>query len=346
MRRPKLTCILASLASHLESDTEDLEGFNSIIKAQARTAPSIKSNQLSARCCLKGDIGHATKSQSSMPVRELMKVGQRMMDELHPFATSRKALKNVMSAKGRFSHATPLTNVASPVEVHKTMSLCDPMSYPDVKSDAKLNWASAHNKLFNREMKKYKPFQIMMFIGELTVGSYLFMPADNCRSVFFFVKWQIQPDGRLTAVLPLSSISSVDVFMSYFDVAHADGYESPLSVRVWETDWKSFKSSGVGDQLSMYAKAPGPDCVTTSCFDVVPGRRYATTERVRRLGNDAMEALLDEDNGEIAEDLRAAYAIGSTTLESELERVIESERADIGERDVDKREDSNCFLLK
>ena len=78
MGRPKLAAILTSLGHHMHMETEDIEGYNSLVKAHARQAPSIGANLLNARINLKADCGHVVgkSRRSSSSSREILKLGE------------------------------------------------------------------------------------------------------------------------------------------------------------------------------------------------------------------------------------------------------------------------------
>ena len=78
--RPKLALVITSIGHHLHIETEDIEGYNSLVKGHARQAPSIGADLLNARINLKADCGHIVRNsqshQKSASVREALKLGE------------------------------------------------------------------------------------------------------------------------------------------------------------------------------------------------------------------------------------------------------------------------------
>ncbi len=92
--RPKLFFALYSLFMMLDIDTEDCESWNSLVKIQARAAPQITAELMSARVNMKCHCGHSTALDSKRSVKEVMKSGGSFLHALlKPFAEGRSAAK-------------------------------------------------------------------------------------------------------------------------------------------------------------------------------------------------------------------------------------------------------------
>eukprot|EP00959_Pyramimonas_sp_CCMP1952_P175045 3658040-Pyramimonas_sp.AAC.1 len=57
-------------------DTEDVEGYNSLVKSHARQAPSLGADLLNARINLKADCGHVVRSATQSSVRNALAMGE------------------------------------------------------------------------------------------------------------------------------------------------------------------------------------------------------------------------------------------------------------------------------
>ena len=339
--------VLTSVGHHLDLDTEDVEGYNSLIKHQSRQAPSISAELLSSRVNMKADMGHCCAADHNRPIRELMAVGSKMHHQLEHFATKPKAIQGVISAKGRWAHAPPVLDLPTEAEVDAAMKVVDPIAFADLKHDPEWNWSAAHNSLLHAMLKPHKSFTRMVFIGKLEPGTRVYLRADSCLSIHFLVEWVVR-DGRLQLVLPFKCVSSIDLFKERFKHVHSEAYEEVITVNEMEIDWSSWR---IGDNTArMSFSCPASDDATIKpILDLRPGRKYAKSEKTRRLCSDKVEDEIEKGSEQALRDLRESFSSGSSmgeadTLESELTRIMEEEQADIGEAEVDKRED--CWGAK
>jgi hypothetical protein len=328
-----------SLAHIWETDSEDCESYNSIIKASARIAPGIGPELLTARCNLKSDIGFATNADHKRPIRQLMKIGSEFYKQLLPFASSRvgrRALKSVIYSEGRFADAKRLDGIPTEEQIELHARESDPQAFPDLKGDRAMNWAAAHSKLLHQHLKTKKLYSQFICIGPVSDDgdTTVFLPADSCRSVHFCVAWKISRSRNAIEVeLPFRSMNSVDIFKVMFDAVHADTYEL-TNVSFIPADWSSLKERA-GSPLSV--TMPPADKIE-AIMDVVPGLKYSTSERTKKMCKPTIDEMIEAGNEEVFSDLTAAYS-SPASIEADLAKVIEAELAENGEEDMDRRED-------
>ncbi len=99
-------------------------------------------------------------------------------------------------------------------------------------------------------------------------------------------------------------------------------------------NWSNLKERA-GSPLSV--TMPPADKIE-AIMDVVPGLKYSTSERTKKMCKPTIDEMIEAGNEEVFSDLTAAYS-SPASIEEDLAKVIEAERAENCEEDMDRRED-------
>ena len=332
--------ILTSFGQHLEIDTEDMEGYNSLIKIQARAAPTIGAHLLSARVNRKADIGFATKEDRRKTPAQLLRMASAFHEKLMPFA-HRRAIRGTITSVGRYAHA-PLLQTPTPHSVAESLKLVDPSQFGDLASDPKFRWAAACNSLLNSTAKPQPTFNHFYSIsggydcpGE---GASLYMVGDAVRSVHMLTEWVVR-GGRIRLREPFRAITSVELFKSLYDSVHAGGDGTAPECFTYPIDWSRWSRA----ETSFPALTPGDDGEIGDrerLFTLLPGLEYVPVRAPKapaQVLQDGAETQELEDV--IIADMREAY--GDSTSGRELEEALEKlleEQEDLADRIIDAHE--------
>lgn len=208
------------------SDVQANEGLNSQIKATCKRNKRILLPLLSARICMRAQIGISGTEQKSVKFSHIKDRCGKLLEELRDCAVDGRRL---MSDQERFTTPAPAA-----IPSDKVLNACSALADPEegVRTEA-FKWSSLRTIMVGRFITQLSATECYSVGTEaLTVGSKVYFASDKNYSMRFFTCWQlldeVSPEAtrcRIGVNVPFEHPSSADLMIAVFNAHFADREE-------------------------------------------------------------------------------------------------------------------------
>eukprot|EP00959_Pyramimonas_sp_CCMP1952_P453202 9467843-Pyramimonas_sp.AAC.2 len=199
--------VAAAMAMWSWSDTQELEGINSLVAINCKRSPAISLPLLASRVATKKALGIGRRG-CSLRFSNIKSRAVTVVDECSK-GTSEKSFEEVRHTSDRWE----------PID-GSTEKIVLPAPAPKPATDRAGLWSTAQNILWHRQCKKPN-VSYCFCLGEVAIGSEVFLCADKSWSLgvlFKAVVGSFGAPGEMIAdlVLPFDWVMSTDLWRSTY----------------------------------------------------------------------------------------------------------------------------------
>lgn len=296
----ELWLVCQGLRTMVLSDVQRNEGLNSLIKSTIKRNKGIKLPALSARICVRAQLGMANSFHGGNKVSKFSDIKATASNLLKELGQYTSDGKRIMADSGRFTTPDPAVIPAD----DRALNMCVALAEPETSAATPAyRWAALRTILVGRAIKKLSPRECFRVEGALQKGSHLFFACDRNYSIRHFTVWEviedIAPDAtraKIGIILPMVHKASIDILASCYEDFFAEPAEGsahppqppPLSVKMLRHRVKLPRQASDGRFISEIELSCGTAWEMTK---ELPKALKQAAARAKKSGKDIWSAL-------------------------------------------------------